>query len=244
MVRHAPIHRRSGHSDIAICYGRNVRGSSPSTLVVPLSNQVTTLNHKRFKGFKMFSDGHLGKPRPTSRKNRHEVQFHCEAPGDLAGGLVVRGARCLARRVLCLADTTAQRRCGEIIPCSDLRQTSNNIIQKGLASGREQSGSVTVPGARRASGSCPAGLKATVGLWWWAANDAAPTQWRIPMSKLTDTQLIILSAASQRDDRGVELPASVKGDAARKVVAKLMRADLLEEVRAGGALPIWRRDDE
>src|SRR6266516_4728642 len=58
MVRHAPIHRRSGHSDIAICCGRNVRGSSPSTSVVPLSNQVTTLNHKRFKGFKMFSDGH------------------------------------------------------------------------------------------------------------------------------------------------------------------------------------------
>jgi hypothetical protein len=28
---------------------------------------------------------------------------------------------------------------------------------------------------------------------------------------LTDTQLIILSAASQRDDRGVELPANVKG---------------------------------
>src|SRR6516162_275804 len=31
MVRHAPIHRRSGHSDIAICCGRNVLGSSPST---------------------------------------------------------------------------------------------------------------------------------------------------------------------------------------------------------------------
>src|SRR6516165_5586966 len=59
MVRHAPIHRRSGHSDIAICCGRNVRGSSPSTSVVPLSNQVTPLNHKRLKGFKMFSDGHL-----------------------------------------------------------------------------------------------------------------------------------------------------------------------------------------
>src|SRR6266478_8723713 len=59
MVRHAPIHRRSDHSDIAICCGRNVRGSSLSTSVVPLSNQVTTLNHKRFKGFKMFSDGHL-----------------------------------------------------------------------------------------------------------------------------------------------------------------------------------------
>ena len=37
-----------------------------------------------------------------------------------------------------------------------------------------------------------------------AANDAAPTQRRIPMARLTDTQLVILSAASQRDDRGVE----------------------------------------
>ena len=64
------------------------------------------------------------------------------------------------------------------------------------------------------------------------------------MSKLTDTQLIILSAASQRDDRGVELPANVKGQAARKVVDKLMRGGLLEEVRAGGSLPVWRRDDD
>jgi hypothetical protein len=66
----------------------------------------------------------------------------------------------------------------------------------------------------------------------------------IPMSKLTDTQLIILSAASQRDDRGVELPANLKGEAARKVVDKLIRAGLLEEVRAAGSLPIWRRDDD
>ena len=49
------------------------------------------------------------------------------------------------------------------------------------------------------------------------------------MARLTDTQLIILSAASQRDDRGVELPANVKGEAARKVVDKLIRAGLLEE---------------
>jgi uncharacterized protein DUF3489 len=64
------------------------------------------------------------------------------------------------------------------------------------------------------------------------------------MSKLTDTQLIILSAASQRGDRVVELPANVKGDTARKVVAKLIRAGLLEEVAAGGSLPVWRRDDD
>jgi len=44
------------------------------------------------------------------------------------------------------------------------------------------------------------------------------------MPKLTDTQLIILSTASQRDDRGGELPANLKGGAARKAVDKLIRA--------------------
>ncbi len=64
------------------------------------------------------------------------------------------------------------------------------------------------------------------------------------MSRLTDAQLIILSAASRREDRGVELPANIKGEAARKAVDKLIRASLLEEVRAAGSLPVWRRDDE
>ena len=63
------------------------------------------------------------------------------------------------------------------------------------------------------------------------------------MPKLTDTQLIILSTASQRDDRGVELPANLKGGAARNVVDKLIRAGVLEEVRARGSLREWRRDD-
>jgi hypothetical protein len=63
------------------------------------------------------------------------------------------------------------------------------------------------------------------------------------MARLTDTQLVILSAASQREDHGVELPANVQGEAARKVVDKLIRAGLLEEVRAG-SLPVWRRDGD
>ena len=50
----------------------------------------------------------LKKARPTSRRNQREVRIHREAPGDLAGGLVVRGARCLAGWVLCLADTAAR----------------------------------------------------------------------------------------------------------------------------------------
>jgi hypothetical protein len=61
------------------------------------------------------------------------------------------------------------------------------------------------------------------------------------MSRLTDTQLVIPSAASQRDDRGVELPANVKGEAARKAADD--HAGLLEEVHAAGSLPVWRRDD-
>jgi Protein of unknown function (DUF3489) len=64
------------------------------------------------------------------------------------------------------------------------------------------------------------------------------------MSRLTDAQLVILSAASLRDDRGVELPTNVKGEAARKAVVKLIRAGLLEEVQATGSLPVWRGDDE
>ena len=57
------------------------------------------------------------------------------------------------------------------------------------------------PGARPAWGSCPAGRMANVGLWWWRRATPHEPQ-EIPMSKLTDTQLLILSAASQRDDRG------------------------------------------
>ena len=64
------------------------------------------------------------------------------------------------------------------------------------------------------------------------------------MVRLTDSQLVILSAASQREDRGVEPLANVQGKAAGKVVAKLVRAGLLEEIKASGSLPVWRRDDE
>jgi hypothetical protein len=63
------------------------------------------------------------------------------------------------------------------------------------------------------------------------------------MLKLTDTQLVILSAASRRNDRGVDLPTNVTDEAVRKAVEELIRAGLLEEVRAKGSLA-WRRDAE
>ncbi len=61
--------------------------------------------------------------------------------------------------------------------------------------------------------------------------------------KLTDTQLVLLSAASQRDDCAIEIAPNLKGGAAHNVVGKLLSEGLVEEIHAGGSLPVWRRDD-
>ena len=61
-------------------------------------------------------------------------------------------------------------------------------------------------------------------------------------NKLTDTQLGILSAASQRADRAIELASNLKGGAAHKLVSKLLADGLVEEVQASGSLPVWRLD--
>jgi hypothetical protein len=62
--------------------------------------------------------------------------------------------------------------------------------------------------------------------------------------KLTDTQLVLLSAASQRDDHCVAPPAGPKRRQAKRAVAKLLDAGLIKEIRAKAGAPIWRRDDE
>jgi hypothetical protein len=61
---------------------------------------------------------------------------------------------------------------------------------------------------------------------------------------LSDTQLIILSAASQRDDHAVILPANLNGSAAKKVVDRLLKQNLLQELRAKDDMPVWRRGDD
>src|ERR1700677_4005811 len=66
----------------------------------------------------------------------------------------------------------------------------------------------------------------------------------MPAIKLTDTQLVVLSTASQREDRGVKLPSNLKGGAAHKFVGKLIDTGLLEEIRARAELPVWRRDED
>ena len=52
-----------------------------------------------------------------------------------------------------------------------------------------------------------------------------------------------LSAASRREDHSIELPENLKGGAAHKVVGKLLTEGLVEEIRASGELPVWRRDE-
>ena len=67
------------------------------------------------------------------------------------------------------------------------------------------------------------------------------------MTKLTDTQRVILSAASQRTDRlALPLPKSLKGGAAHKVVNALIEKGLLKEVKANRKLndPVWREIGE
>ena len=61
------------------------------------------------------------------------------------------------------------------------------------------------------------------------------------MSQLSDTQLVILSTAIQRDDRNIlPLPERLKGGAAGKVVNSLIGKGLVEEVEAKRGDLIWR----
>ena len=61
------------------------------------------------------------------------------------------------------------------------------------------------------------------------------------MSQLSDTQLVILSTAIQRDDRNIlPLPERLKGGAAGKVVNSLIGKGLVEEVEAQRGDLIWR----
>ncbi|WP_084115689.1 DUF3489 domain-containing protein [Paracoccus sphaerophysae] len=70
------------------------------------------------------------------------------------------------------------------------------------------------------------------------------------MTKLSDTQLVILSAAAQRADRNVlPLPGSLRGGAAAKVVRALLSRGLIAETttdsqtKADAALNrVWRND--
>jgi Protein of unknown function (DUF3489) len=61
--------------------------------------------------------------------------------------------------------------------------------------------------------------------------------------KLTDAQLVMMSAAAQRTDRCSSAPTTIRGAALIKVSVKLAKLGLVREIEAKAGAPIWRRDD-
>jgi len=64
------------------------------------------------------------------------------------------------------------------------------------------------------------------------------------MAKLTDTQLVVLSRAAQRDDGAAVLPDRMGAAAARKVAESLISRKLMREVRSKQGMPVWRKDED
>jgi hypothetical protein len=62
--------------------------------------------------------------------------------------------------------------------------------------------------------------------------------------QLTDTQLMMLSAAAQRNDRYLVATPNLKVATAQKIASKLMGAALVREIRAKAGAPVWRRDND
>jgi Protein of unknown function (DUF3489) len=102
---------------------------------------------------------------------------------------------------------------------------------------------VTVPGGDQHLGILPRRPRGHCGASVVAAALAVDNRMEDSV-KLTDTQLVLLSAASQRDDRALERPTNLTGGATGKVVAKLLTEGLIEEIRSRGSLPIWGRDED
>ena len=61
--------------------------------------------------------------------------------------------------------------------------------------------------------------------------------------KLTDTQLVLLSAAARRKDLCLVAPPTLKGATAQKVASKLISLGFVKEVKAKASDPVWRRDE-
>jgi hypothetical protein len=64
------------------------------------------------------------------------------------------------------------------------------------------------------------------------------------MTKLTDTQLIVLSSAAQHDEGLASRPANLNAAAAAKVASSLIDKGLVREIRAKADAPVWHENDD
>jgi hypothetical protein len=62
--------------------------------------------------------------------------------------------------------------------------------------------------------------------------------------KLSDTQLALLSAASQREDQYLAPPTGPRLGPVKRAASKLLIEGLVQEVRARKDAPVWRRDED
>ena len=62
--------------------------------------------------------------------------------------------------------------------------------------------------------------------------------------KLSDTQLVMLSAAAQREDRCIAARPNLNGASAAKIATKLVSSGLAKEIKAKPGAYVWRRDSE
>jgi Protein of unknown function (DUF3489) len=64
------------------------------------------------------------------------------------------------------------------------------------------------------------------------------------MTRLTDTQLIVLSNAARREDKAAVAPPGLNKAAAAKVGSSLVARKLMREICARPGMPVWREDGE
>jgi hypothetical protein len=64
------------------------------------------------------------------------------------------------------------------------------------------------------------------------------------MTKLSDTQLIVLSSAAKHDEGLATRPANLNATAGTKVASSLIDKGLAREIRAKPDAPVWRENDD
>src|SRR5271166_1613270 len=64
------------------------------------------------------------------------------------------------------------------------------------------------------------------------------------MTRLTDTQLIVLSNAARREDKAAVAPPGLNKAAAAKVGSSLAARKLMREIRSKPGMPVWREDEQ
>src|SRR5271169_1307889 len=64
------------------------------------------------------------------------------------------------------------------------------------------------------------------------------------MAKLTDSQLIMLSAAAARDDGAAPILPKMTKAAAAKVGSSVVRRKLMREMKSKPGMPIWRQGED